>query len=38
MDIFPEVFKQIKDKHNYSYDESLEEKVKPKLRELLNQK
>ncbi|MDP3917625.1 MAG: aminoglycoside 6-adenylyltransferase [Candidatus Woesebacteria bacterium] len=37
MDIFPVVFKDIKEKYGYSYDESLEEKVKPRVTNLLNQ-
>lgn len=37
MTIFPGVAKQIKDKYSYSYDKTLEEKVKPKLLELLKQ-
>lgn len=37
MEIFPVVFKDIKEKYGYSYDESLEKKVKLKVAELLSQ-
>lgn len=37
MAIFPTVFGQIKNKYGYDYDESLEEKVTPKLKQLLDQ-
>lgn len=36
MEIFPEIFKQIKQKYNYVYDESLEKKVKSKLINLID--
>lgn len=36
MDIFPDVIKAVKNKYGYNYDESIEEKVKPKLLELLD--
>lgn len=38
MEIFPEVVRKVKNKYGYSYDESLEKKVKLKLLELLDQK
>lgn len=38
MEIFPETVKRVKEKYGYSYDESIEEKVKSKLLDLLNQK
>lgn len=37
MEIFPLVFKDIKEKYGYNYDQSLEEKVKPRVLDLLNQ-
>lgn len=37
MEIFPNVIKAVKDKYGYNYDESIEEKVKPKLLELLGE-
>lgn len=37
MEIFPGVFRAVKEKYNYLYDESLEDKVKPKVIELLDQ-
>lgn len=37
MDIFSETAKAIKEKYNYSYDEKLEDSVKPKLLDLLNE-
>lgn len=37
MEIFPKIFKSIKEKYGYPYDEFLEGKVKPKIIELLNQ-
>lgn len=36
MDIFPLMFKQVNNMYGYKYDESIEEKVKPKLLELLD--
>ncbi len=38
MEIIPGTIKLIKEKHGYVYNETLEEKVKPKLLELLDQK
>lgn len=35
MEIFPEVFKQIKENYGYSYDETLEGKIKPRVLKLL---
>lgn len=37
MEIFSETTKAVKDKYSYSYDESLEGKIKPKLLELLSE-
>lgn len=37
MDILPNVFKEIKEKYKYSYDETLGEKVKPRVVKLLKE-
>ncbi len=37
MEIFPPVFMEIKEKYGYDYAQSLEEKVKPRVLNLLKQ-